>query len=438
MTDSAAGLTLPLILDIPEKDRAERDAEREERMWPVFGANFGRMWCRHQYVKPLIVPLYFAFLWFGFFKQRSFMAKASDYLSNLVKSYECVVASDRSLEDIKSCSDLNRSSEVFYIESSLAEVPVIRRFNCSKGAPDLYFNHNAFVELSTFENIYGAFAMKDVLLPLLLTYFLFETFQLLYYDLLSIAPVFPPAALPTLEHLAGFRIGFLPNNERGLHISYYFFCLGVCPTLIGVLYILTSSSSPFLPCTIVSSSEFLFSITALVVGITVTAVPILYIIYRYYFIFVRNYLQKHKSFELVVDHCRSHFYKRRFSEKATFRNRNPFHAIFLVVPVIAAFFLSILFISALLVLAGMSFSVQICWLIFDTCLIPLQLCPFRKKVQGFRMRLQSFVSTRVSFSSDTHFLLIPLPLFKRMLKTCLNIIFDNGYVTRKVESCRLE
>ncbi len=206
MTDSAAGLTLPLMLDIPDKDRAERDAEREERMWPVFGANFGRMWCRHQYVKPLIVPLYFAFLWFGFFKQRSFMAKASDYLSNLVKSYECVVAFDRSLEDIKSCSDLNRSSEVFYIESSLVEVPVIRRFNCSKGAPDLYFNHNAFVELSTFENTYGAFAIKDVLLPLLLTYFLFETFQLLYYDLLSIAPVFPPTALPTLEHLAGFRI----------------------------------------------------------------------------------------------------------------------------------------------------------------------------------------------------------------------------------------
>lgn len=447
----------------------ERNAtrqEQEERMWPTFGAGYARMWCRHQYLKLLILPTLMALLLYNQLKMSSFMAKQSDYLSKLVDLYGCVVSSELTSVPILTwaqCSSLNRSSEVFYVSydnslPSWQQWPQfsIRQFNCSKGVPDFYYDFDNIADFLSIENSVAAFAIKNTM-PLLLTYLVLETLQLAYFDLLSIAPSFKEqigivvASPPTLEHLAGFRIGLCANDARGcgLHISYGFFLCGVCPTFLAVG--IFSLNLFYSHCVIVSRNSS-NEITLWVFVVFGICSGLLYPI-RYYVTTLRPYLKKYKSFELVADHCRSHFISRRFSEQATIYNRCPLYALLLVflflLYVIIHYILLVIFV-VLLCLKISSLIAYFCCFILDICfLFPLQLCSFnsfKTKLTQFREKFHKFMSTVLfpaekcdkSFKRDQSFLLLPREVWIYIFKKCRNILFDNGCITSEVKSCILD
>jgi hypothetical protein len=432
-------------------ERSERTVthpEKEERMWPTFGAGHARMWCRHQYLKLLIAPTIMALLAYNQYKYASFAAKSSDYLSKLVELYECVVASERTLDysSTVQCSSLNRSSELFYVPTltSLTTSIKIRQFNCSKGAPDFYYDNDEFADLWNIENNVATFIIKNAL-PLLLTYLVLETLQLAYFDLLSIAPYIEKfASLPKLESLPGFRIGLCANDAdgRGLHISYWFFGLGVYPTLFVVSIVLLTPFSPNpIHCLIFQPDLSIYTTTYIASGLAMLfgfVVPI-----EYYRRFLRDYLTKYKSFERVADDCRSHFIKRRFSEQATIFNRCPLHAlllVFLFLFVTIVQYLCIAIIVVLLCLRILSLIACIGCLILDMCFFfPLQLCPFnyfRTKLTHFRKSLHHFIST--FFFSPARWLLVPEEVWIDSMIKCHKIVFNNGFITSEVKSSILE
>ena len=425
-------------------ERLERTVtrpEKEERMWPTFGAGHARMWCRHQYLKLLIAPTIMTLLAYSQYKSASFTAKSSDYLSKLVELYECVVASERTLDYFTNvqCSSLNRSSELLYNPTSYSIK--IRQFNCSKGVPDFYYDNDEFADLWNIENSVAAFIIKNAA-PLLLSYLVLETLQLAYFDLLSIAPYIETpifiASLPKLESLPGFRIGLCANDAdgRGLHISYWFFFCGVCPTLFVVSLVLESAFLLDSHCIIESGNSYytltyIYCVLAIFYGLVY---PILH--YRKY---LRDYLKKYKSFERVADHCRSHFIKRRFSEQATMLNRCPLHALLLVFIFLFAMIVLCLFNAIIVVLFCLRILILIACIgckILDMCfLFPLQLCPlnyFRTTLTHFRKRLHDFISTL--FFSPARWLLVPKEFWNDSMDKCRKILFNNGFITSEVKS----
>ncbi len=430
-------------------ERLERTVtrpEKEERMWPTFGAGHARMWCRHQYLKLLIAPTIMALLAYSQYKYASFTAKSSDYLSKLVELYECVVASERTLDLFTTvqCSSLNRSSEVLYIPTFPSYSIKIRQFNCSKGVPDFYYDNDEFADLWNIENNVATFIIKNAA-TLLLTYLVLETLQLAYFDLLSIAPSTETfASLPKLESLPGFRIGLCANDAdgRGLHISYWFFGAGVYPTLFVVSLVLGSPFSPNpIHCFIFESDKNFYTMSYICFGLAMLCgfvVPI-----KYYRRFLRDYLKKYKSFERVADHCRSHFIKRRFSEQATIFNRCPLHAlllVFLFLFVTIVLYLCLAITAVLFCLRISSLIAYIGCLILDMCFFfPLQLCPFncfRTKLTHFRKRLHHFISTL--FFPPARWLLVPDEFWIDSMVKCHKIVFNNGFITSEVKSSILE
>jgi hypothetical protein len=143
-----------------------------------------QIWCRHQYLKGLL-PSLMVFWFFGFyFLAANYEQDASSFYQNELKDNGCYLVSKEPLPFPKECHLLNHATEYNHLDNrgNAFLMTVI----CSAGdAVNLYYDTDYW---GLTDNSYAFTILVNFLLPVIFTYFIYETIILALYDCLVIIP----------------------------------------------------------------------------------------------------------------------------------------------------------------------------------------------------------------------------------------------------------
>lgn len=197
-----------------ETEKEEEEAEDEKDVSLSFMASvLIQKWCRHQYLKGLFPTIVAFWYWSLFYLNFDYEVKASDYINNQLSEYNCTTFSSVELSSDSDFSCYNLNSDNQYYSSTDTGISLVT-VNCTESGADLYYPNDYY---EAYGNDFYVQLVINFILPVILTYFIYETAYLALRDCLIITPGVNEEGKPILHFV-----------KRPLRVSFFFLrkCFG--------------------------------------------------------------------------------------------------------------------------------------------------------------------------------------------------------------------